>query len=79
MDLAGNCIRFGGGSIVGDIKDQTITHIVVDEAGEDRIQLSQIRKTISRRNRLPRLVSLSWVTQSWSESTVLDEERFAVA
>lgn len=78
MDLATNYICFGGGSIFSDLKDQTITHIIVDEKAEDKVEISQIRKALARRHRLPRLVSLSWVTQSWLERTMLDAERFAV-
>ena len=29
----------------------------------------------SRRNRLPRLVTVEWIEQSWREKTLLDEER----
>lgn len=31
--------------------------------------------TADRRKRLPRIVSLDWIEQSWSEKTLLDEER----
>lgn len=29
----------------------------------------------NRRQRLPRIVSFEWIEQSWSEKTLLDEER----
>ena len=29
----------------------------------------------NRRKRLPRIVSFEWIEQSWSEKTLLDEER----
>lgn len=31
--------------------------------------------SVDRRKRLPRIVSLDWIEQSWSEKTLLDEER----
>lgn len=30
---------------------------------------------VDSRQRLPRLVTLEWIEQSWAEKTVLDEER----
>ena len=38
-------------------------------------EVKEIRKTISWRSRLPRLVTSEWVSESWKEGTRLDEER----
>ncbi|OCL03625.1 DNA ligase 4 [Glonium stellatum] len=73
LDLARNAVRFGGGKVTDDLNDTTITHVIV---GQDRSRLKTIRETISRRTRLPRIVTRNWIDQSWREKTLLDEERF---
>jgi DNA ligase-4 len=67
-----SCVRFGNGSLADDIDDPSITHVVV---GSDSSRLKEVRIQISRRSRIPRLVSVNWVTECWKEKTLLDEDR----
>lgn len=70
-----NVLRFGGAAVCDHVNDSELTHIITD-AGH----ASQIRQEIVKvkRNKYPRFVTRSWVEESWSNKTLLDEERFAV-
>ena len=74
MEYAQHVVRMANGTLVNDLDNELLTHIVVSE---DRSRLSDLRKTISRRTRVPRFVTLAWVMESSKEKTLLDEERFA--
>ncbi|KAF2216458.1 hypothetical protein CERZMDRAFT_109349 [Cercospora zeae-maydis SCOH1-5] len=65
---------FAGGSIASSLRDENVTHVIV---GKDREAVSNIRKEISSKRHLPRIVGDEWVLESWAEETRLDEERFA--
>ncbi|KAJ2995832.1 hypothetical protein NUW58_g1163 [Xylaria curta] len=74
-----NRIRFVGGVLVDDIKDESITHVVVlssDETEEMNVA-AEVRSVISSRHPVPRVVSEKWVADCWKNRTVIDEERFA--
>jgi DNA ligase 4 len=73
MRLASNLIRFAGGKVVADLEDEGVTHVVVDASSP---KLHLLRKEISERRRLPRMVTAEWVEESWNERTLLDEERY---
>ncbi|KAI4210026.1 MAG: hypothetical protein LQ351_007076 [Letrouitia transgressa] len=65
--------RFGGARIAAGLADEDITHVILSE--QDRGKTRAIREQIYRRERLPRVLLIDWVEQSWAERTVLDEER----
>lgn len=67
-------LKFGLGSVVWDLEDRSITHIIV-EGGIETVR--DIREVISHRRKLPRIVSFKWVEDSWREGTLLDEEGYA--
>ncbi|KAI5297629.1 DNA ligase (ATP), partial [Ascosphaera atra] len=71
--LAKNTALFGGAKVVTDLTNESITHIVADSKATN---LSDLRKSISKRSRLkvPHLVSSSWIQKSWNEKTMLDEQ-----
>ena len=73
----GNYIKFGHGQVVGYLGSPDLTHIVVmeDENDED---IASLRKEISSRAKIPRIVTRKWVEESWKEGTLLDEEKYAV-
>ncbi|KAI0378701.1 ATP-dependent DNA ligase [Hypomontagnella monticulosa] len=74
-----NWIKYGGGSIVDELDDQGITHVVVmsnSEKGEME-RAAEVRSIISARNPVPRVVSRQWVEDCWQNRTTLDEERYA--
>jgi len=74
--LASNLLRFGGGEIVTDLKDESVTHMVVG-VGKERGDGKSFRQLVSTRARLPRIVNVDWIEESWAEKTLLDEERYA--
>ncbi|KAJ8102650.1 ATP dependent DNA ligase domain-containing protein [Lipomyces tetrasporus] len=77
LEIAANYATFGGARISSDISDREITHIAtLPEAPKNRV--SAIRSLVSFRLRVPRVVSVEWLEQSWKESTRLSEEDFAV-
>lgn len=63
---------FAGALIAQNRGDQDITHIVVDRDSE----VKQLRQDVSKRSKLPRIVTLDWIEESWKERTRLDEEKF---
>ncbi|OBT72891.1 hypothetical protein VF21_08028 [Pseudogymnoascus sp. 05NY08] len=67
-------LRFGLASMISDLEDTSITHIVV-HGGVDK--LKSIGEKISHRRVVPRIVTLEWVEDSWREGTLLDEDRYA--
>ena len=75
LKQACNTARFAGGRITYDLQDGGVTHILV---GSDRSRIRALREKIAKFKRLPRIVAVEWVEESWREQTLLDEERFAV-
>lgn len=75
VKLLGNIIRFAGGQISKSLQDQSNTHIIGNTGSST---LRGLRSKISTRKRLPRIVSPTWVKDSWEEETLLDEERYAI-
>ncbi|KAF6231831.1 hypothetical protein HO173_009914 [Letharia columbiana] len=73
MKQACDTARFAGARLTNDLKEG-ITHVLV---GEDRSTTRALRQKTSEFQRLPRLVTVGWVEQSWQERTLLDEDRFA--
>ena len=69
---ASRILAFAGGEISDSLNDETLTHVVVSE---DTHGVKEIRKAISSRQKLPRLVRSEWILDSWKEKTRLDEER----
>ena len=66
-------LQFGGAKLVDDILDESITHIVL---GDDRSGLDALRRSNAVKSKLARIVTSAWVTNSFKERTLLDEERF---
>jgi DNA ligase-4 len=66
--------------LTDSLDDNAITHVVL--VGGDPMQTgeqaSSIREKISSRRKVPRIVSETWVEDSWREKTLIDEEQFAV-
>jgi len=71
---ASNLARFAGARVTHDLKEG-ITHVLVSRA--DRNHIRNIREKVATFRRLPRLVTVEWIEESWREKTLLDEERFA--
>lgn len=69
-------LLFGGAEVVETLDDDRLSHVVVlSGSGETG---KGIRRGISTRRALPRLVTAEWVESSIRERTRLDEEKFAL-
>ncbi|KAI2335020.1 DNA ligase (ATP) [Ophidiomyces ophidiicola] len=78
IQLALNLARFAGAVTAERLEDSAVTHVVTDHRTTSR-DISSLRSTISKKvgNRIPHLVTIDWVNESWKEKTLLDEQRFA--
>lgn len=74
LNLAQQIFAFAAGDVSTDPGDAAVTHVVVDSPS----QVKEVRRTIAHRPKVPHIVSSDWVTKSWKEKTLLDEERFHV-
>ena len=72
MQAVQTTATFAGTKIATEVEDETITHIVVSPSSD----LKALRKMISRRRKIPRLVTATWISESWQEKTLIDEERY---
>ncbi|KAJ0425510.1 hypothetical protein BJY00DRAFT_181990 [Aspergillus carlsbadensis] len=72
---AKNVARFAGAAVTDSLKSSSITHIVVNPENPAS-DISSIRQTVSTRKKVPHIVTIAWVEESWKEKTILDEERF---
>lgn len=78
----GNYVRMGNGEVVADIKDNSITHVVVmggrdDTAASEKVVAADVRYKVSSRRSVPRIVSGKWIDDCWREGTLVDEEAYA--
>ena len=85
-----NLARFAGAQLTNELKEG-VTHILVGSnqdhsrnlrrtvsryaSGEDSSMVTVYLFFVDRFKRLPRLVTINWVEQSWKAKTLLDEER----
>ncbi|CAK3858433.1 DNA ligase 4 [Lecanosticta acicola] len=67
-------LEFAGGVVSESLESSEITHVVVAKGSAG---IAGIRRAVSSRHQLPRIVTQDWVTDSWAEKTRLDEERYA--
>jgi DNA ligase-4 len=72
MFYAKACVQFGHGNVVDDNNDPRITHVVLNSGSS---QAKELRAHFAKRSPMPRMVALQWVTESWEEKTLLDEDR----
>ncbi|KAL2853726.1 ATP dependent DNA ligase domain-containing protein [Aspergillus pseudodeflectus] len=72
---ARNVARFAGAVVTESLKSSSITHVVVNPE-TPASDLSSIRQTLSTRKKVPHIVTIAWIEESWKEKTILDEERF---
>ncbi|KND89026.1 DNA ligase 4 [Tolypocladium ophioglossoides CBS 100239] len=73
-------VKYAGGTCADSLEDRAVTHVVI--VGGDPMEVGEVadglRKDISSRREVPRLVTGSWVEDCWKEKTLLDEEQYAV-
>lgn len=65
-------LEFAGAHLATSLADASLTHVVVAR-GSDK--LNDIRSALASKHLQPRIVTAAWVTDSWQEKTLLDEER----
>ncbi|KAJ9231272.1 hypothetical protein DTO166G5_6894 [Paecilomyces variotii] len=78
LHVATNLARFGGARVVDTIEDMTVTHAVVSPE-IPAAELSALRGSLAKKigsRKMPHLVTVGWVEESWKERTLLDEDRF---
>ncbi|OQO10226.1 hypothetical protein B0A48_04583 [Cryoendolithus antarcticus] len=73
LDAEARLFAFAGGNAVTELEDGEITHIVLRTDSE---KVDKIVATMTSRRPMPRVVTASWVTESWIAKSRLDEERF---
>lgn len=77
LNLASVLARFASAQVVTDLEAKNLTHVIVCDSSSEEI--SSLRKSLSKRvgskNKIPHIVSVEWIEQSWAEKTLLDEER----
>jgi DNA ligase-4 len=77
LQIARNRFLFARGRIVDEDEDEDTTHYVV--TSKDPEVVKKFREKLSRMSRrIPRIVGIKWLQDSWDEKTLLDEERYAV-
>jgi len=77
LQIAKNRFLFAGGRVVDENEDQDATHYVI--TSEDPEVVKSLREKLSRMSRrVPRIVGINWLQDSWDEKTLLDEERYRV-
>lgn len=76
FQIAKTRFSFAGGTVAESDGDEKITHFVMLD--EDPALVKEVRRKISLRKKVPRIVSLKWLSESWEEKTLLDEEGFAI-
>lgn len=77
LQRASTTARFAGATVVQDLDDKTVTHVVVEyDVGTDIPALrAQIAKRVGGGKKVPHMVSVRWIEESWAEKTLVDEER----
>lgn len=74
--LARNIARFAGAASGATLESPSITHVIVNPETLPSEDITSLRKSLASRSgtKIPHLVSLSWVEESWANGTLLDEE-----
>lgn len=73
-----NWIKYGGGAVIDELDDTSITHVVIMSGGEagEMGRAAEVRSIISSRTPVPRVVTQQWVEDCWKNCTTVDEERY---
>ncbi|KAL3464202.1 hypothetical protein BJX64DRAFT_286626 [Aspergillus heterothallicus] len=74
IQSAKNVARFAGANVTDSLNSSLITHIVMGP-GNTTSEVANLRQTLSTRKKLPHIVTIAWIEESWKEKTILDEER----
>lgn len=69
---------FAGGEIAEEDDAEDLSHFVIDAQDADMVKALRTKVANLVGRRLPRIVSLEWLTESWNEGTVLDESTYVI-
>jgi DNA ligase 4 len=64
---------FAGATIAKSLSDTTVTHIITVPESD----VKAIRKSLSSRKKIPRVVEAKWIDECWKEGTMVDEDGYA--
>ena len=79
LQLAKYEFTFACGKVAEDDADERITHfVVIDRNAVDVMGIRAMIAGSGSSSRIPRLVGLKWIQDSWTEKTWLDEEKYVV-
>ena len=71
-----NYIRCGGGAIGDDMMDESVTHVVlVARDGNEKDLARRVGAEVCKRRKVPRIVTMKWVEDCFTERVLLDEDR----
>ena len=73
LEMAERQFRFAGGK-TSSLDDKKVTHVIL--LTRKRSHLDSVRKVLASKARVPRIVTMQWIWDSWKEGTRLDEERY---
>lgn len=76
LHLAHNIARFAGATTATSLQSSGITHVIINPDTLSPADLSSLRNSLAAQpgNKMPHLVSVSWVEECWKNGTLLDEE-----
>lgn len=74
--VARNTARFASANISTSLRSPDVTHVIINPATLSREDIGSLRRSLATRpgKKIPHLVSLDWVQESWKNGTLLDEE-----
>ncbi|CAL5871082.1 uncharacterized protein PFLUO_LOCUS5328 [Penicillium psychrofluorescens] len=80
LRLARNTALFASTQLASSLADKHVTHVIANPETLSASDISSLRGSLAARpgKKVPHLVSLEWVQESWRNGSLLDEERFQV-
>ncbi|KAJ5636168.1 Nucleic acid-binding OB-fold [Penicillium longicatenatum] len=79
LQLARNTAQFGGANTTTSLESSNVTHVIINPETLPSEDKTSLRESLAARpGKIPHLVSVAWVEESWMNGTLLDEERFNV-
>lgn len=76
LQLARNTARFGGANTTTSLESPDVTHVIINPEKLSSGDVASLRESLAARpgKKVPYLVSVTWVGESWTNGTLLDEE-----
>lgn len=77
LRLARNTAQFASVHLASSLADKHVTHVIANPETLSASEISSLRGSLAARpgKKVPHLVSLEWVQESWRNRTLLDEVR----